>query len=252
MKKILIIEDDPFIRENVFEVLELSGYKAFTASNGKEGIMLAFEIIPDLIICDIMMPKMDGYEVKDKLSQNPRTKSTPFIFLTAKAEIKELRYGMALGADDYITKPFEIADLLQSIKLRFEKIESIKELFKIEEKDSSRPEGIFNNNILISSGNKTLLLSVDEIVFIKASGGNSEIFQTGDQKFVIRKNLKYWESHLPESVFLRVNQSYIINSNNIESFEKESGGSYSLKMKFCQIPISVGKSYTSRLNGLIQ
>ena len=111
MKKILIIEDDPLIRENIFEVLELNNYKTFIAANGKEGVDLALQILPDLIICDIMMPLMDGFEVKEELSKDPRTKFTPFIFLTAKAETKEIRHGMALGADDYITKPFEIADL---------------------------------------------------------------------------------------------------------------------------------------------
>ncbi len=121
MKNILVIEDDPFIRSNIFEVLELSGYTVFTSNNGEDGLSMAFELSPDLIICDILMPKMDGYEVKNRLDKNPRTKSTPFIFLTANADMKELRHGMAVGADDYITKPFLIADLLKSIQLRFEK-----------------------------------------------------------------------------------------------------------------------------------
>jgi two-component system, sensor histidine kinase and response regulator len=122
MKNILVIEDDPFIRSNIFEVLELSGYKVYTSTNGEEGLSMALNLNPDLIICDIMMPRMDGYEVKIHLDNNPRTKSTPFIFLTANADMKELRHGMAAGADDYITKPFSISDLLQSIQLRFDKL----------------------------------------------------------------------------------------------------------------------------------
>ena len=122
MKNILVIEDDPFIRSNIIEVLELSGYKVFTSNNGEDGLSKALDLNPDLIICDILMPKMDGYEVKCRLDKNPRTKSTPFIFLTANADMKELRHGMAVGADDYITKPFLIADLLKSIQLRFEKL----------------------------------------------------------------------------------------------------------------------------------
>lgn len=132
MKKILVIEDDLFIRENVYEVLELSGYKVFAASNGKEGLALALGLRPDLIICDIMMPLMDGFELKQCLTENSATKDTPFIFLSAKTELKELRFGMALGADDYITKPFEIKDLLNSVKLRFDKIERIKKQFNVE------------------------------------------------------------------------------------------------------------------------
>ncbi len=130
MRRSLIIEDDSFIRENVSEALRLSGYETFAASNGKEGLEIALKIIPDLIICDIMMPIMDGYEVKKALGEKTETKSIPFIFLTAKAETKELRYGMALGADDYIVKPFEIKDLLKSIEMRFEKIESYYSLRK--------------------------------------------------------------------------------------------------------------------------
>lgn len=121
MKNILVIEDDPFIRSNIFEVLELSGYKVYTSADGEEGLSMALELNPDLIICDIMMPRLDGYEVKERLDKHPRTKTTPFIFLTANADMKELRHGMSVGADDYITKPFLIADLLQSVQLRFEK-----------------------------------------------------------------------------------------------------------------------------------
>lgn len=120
MKQILVIEDDLFIRENIYEALELSGYDVITASNGKEGLDLAFEHIPDLIVCDIMMPLADGFEVKESLSLNPATKNIPFIFLSAKTEIKELN----TGADDYITKPFEIKDLLTSVKHRFDKPEN--------------------------------------------------------------------------------------------------------------------------------
>jgi DNA-binding response OmpR family regulator len=121
MKQILVIEDDLFIRENVCEALELSGYDVITASNGKEGLDLAFEQIPDLIVCDIMMPLADGFEVKESLSLNSATKNIPFIFLSAKTEIKELN----TGTDDYITKPFEIKDLLTSVKRRFDKPEEI-------------------------------------------------------------------------------------------------------------------------------
>jgi DNA-binding response OmpR family regulator len=128
MKRILVIEDDIFIRENIYEVLELSGYKVFAAANGKDGLNLAFELTPDLVICDIMMPLVDGFEVKLRLAENPVTADIPFIFLTAKTEIKEMRFGMTLGADDYITKPFEIRDLINSVQLRFDKFENIQKL----------------------------------------------------------------------------------------------------------------------------
>jgi CRP-like cAMP-binding protein/CheY-like chemotaxis protein len=123
MKKILIIEDNPDVRENTAEILELSNYEVVTAENGKEGVKAASEALPDLIICDVMMPELDGFGVLRILSQNPVTASIPFIFLTAKTEKSDFRKGMSLGADDYITKPFDDVDLLNAIEVRLNKHE---------------------------------------------------------------------------------------------------------------------------------
>lgn len=123
MKKILIIEDNEDIRENIAEILELADYEAITAANGKEGVSMATEHLPDLIICDIMMPELDGYGVLHILAKKENTKGIPFIFLTAKAERSDLRKGMALGADDYLTKPFEDTELLDAIEIRLKKSE---------------------------------------------------------------------------------------------------------------------------------
>ncbi|HMV89994.1 MAG TPA: response regulator, partial [Cyclobacteriaceae bacterium] len=112
MKKILLIEDNPEIRENTGEILSLAGYEVSTAENGKTGVDLAQKIKPDLIICDIMMPELDGYGVLHILSKNDETSAIPFIFLTAKTEKTDVRKGMTLGADDYLTKPFDDTDLL--------------------------------------------------------------------------------------------------------------------------------------------
>lgn len=122
MKHLLLIEDDVTVRENTAELLELSDYEVTTASNGKLGISRAFEVLPDLIICDIMMPETDGYGVLEALSQNPKTANIPFIFLSAKTEHKDIRKGMDLGADDYLTKPFEEEDLLSAIESRLAKV----------------------------------------------------------------------------------------------------------------------------------
>ncbi len=124
MKKILIIEDNTELRENTAEILELAGFDVITAPHGKEGVRLANSESPDLIVCDIMMPELDGYGVKQLLGQNERLKNVPFIFLTAKADRTDFRKGMSLGADDYLTKPFDESDLLNSIKIRLEKSEN--------------------------------------------------------------------------------------------------------------------------------
>lgn len=121
MSKILLIEDNPEVRENTSEILSLANYQVLTAANGKEGVELAQKELPDLIICDIMMPELDGYGVLHILSKSPGTARIPFIFLTAKAEKGDMRKGMGLGADDYITKPFEETDLLNAIEVRLKK-----------------------------------------------------------------------------------------------------------------------------------
>ncbi len=129
MKKILIIEDDTIMRENTAEILELAQYEVKTAPNGRIGSALAKEIKPDLIICDIMMPELDGYGVLHILSRDEKTASIPFIFLTAKAEKSEIRKGMELGADDYLTKPFDDIELLNAIESRLKKMEILKKEF---------------------------------------------------------------------------------------------------------------------------
>lgn len=126
MKKILLIEDNQGMRENTAEILELSSYKVVTAENGKEGVRLAMSESPDLIICDIMMPEMDGYGVLHALSKNESTARIPFIFLTAKAEKSDHRKGMEMGADDYLTKPFDDMELLNAVEVRLKKSEQLK------------------------------------------------------------------------------------------------------------------------------
>ncbi|MDG1730380.1 MAG: response regulator [Algibacter sp.] len=128
MKTILLIEDDAVLRENTAELLELSSYKVITASNGKTGVILAKKHQPDIIVCDIMMPELDGYGTLKKLSKSKHTKSIPFIFLSAKTERSDVRKGMNLGADDYITKPFSEDDLISAIESRLAKVSILKEL----------------------------------------------------------------------------------------------------------------------------
>lgn len=128
-KTILVIEDSTEIRENTAEILELAGFKAHTAINGRQGVELALKLKPDLIICDIMMPELDGYGVLHLLRKNADTESVPFIFLTAKSERSDFRKGMEMGADDYITKPFEDSELLSAVEVRFKKLEVLEQKY---------------------------------------------------------------------------------------------------------------------------
>src|SRR5215510_2144025 len=121
MKTILVIEDQPVMRHKTVTILKMEGYEVLEAGNGAEGIRLAHEELPDLILCDIMMPDRDGYAVLQAVRTNKITATTPFIFFTAKGEKGDLRAGMNLGADDYLVKPTPRAELLEALEARFER-----------------------------------------------------------------------------------------------------------------------------------
>ncbi|ESA38773.1 response regulator receiver protein [Leptolyngbya sp. Heron Island J] len=121
MVKLLIIEDEVEIRANLLELLKLEGYSVVGADNGMTGLIGAMEHTPDLIICDVMMPKLDGYDVLRALRQEPKTMGIPFIFLTALTNKSDIRRGMVLGADDYLTKPFTRSEVLSAVESRLQK-----------------------------------------------------------------------------------------------------------------------------------
>jgi CRP/FNR family transcriptional regulator, cyclic AMP receptor protein len=151
MKKILLIEDNDDIRNNTAEILELSNYKVVTAENGKAGVEKAMEYKPDLIICDIMMPVLDGYGVLHAVHKNDAIKNTPFIFLTAKTERNDFRKGMEEGADDFITKPFTGTELLNAVDSRLKKLKQLKQELL---------PGIEGMNQLLHAGNSSNALEL--------------------------------------------------------------------------------------------
>jgi DNA-binding response OmpR family regulator len=134
MRKLLVIDDHDEIRENISEILTLAGYEVFSAENGKRGVEAALKVKPELIVCDIMMPELDGYGVLHLLRKNDATLNTPFIFLTAKTERIDFRKGMEMGADDYITKPFDDIELLHAIEIRLRKYDVLQHLYASGEK----------------------------------------------------------------------------------------------------------------------
>ncbi|GAB4020193.1 response regulator [Spirosoma koreense] len=131
MKTILLIEDNVEIRETTAEILELASYSVITAENGKIGVKAALETKPDLVICDIMMPVLDGYGVLQVFNKNPQLAGIPFIFLTAKTERVDFRKGMELGADDYLTKPFEESELLSAIETRLSRFSLFRKTYDL-------------------------------------------------------------------------------------------------------------------------
>jgi CRP/FNR family cyclic AMP-dependent transcriptional regulator len=174
MKKILLIEDNESLRDNTAEILELACYKVVVAENGKVGVEVALREVPDLIICDIMMPVLDGFGVLHMLQKNPSTKNKPFIFLTAKSEHNDFRKGMDLGADDYITKPFSGTELLNAVESRLKKIDELTE----------RLQGGINDTAEISKADVIKALTSDR---------TTNVYK--------KKQLIYSEHNRPNSLF---------------------------------------------------
>jgi CRP/FNR family transcriptional regulator, polysaccharide utilization system transcription regulator len=192
-KSILVIEDNKEMRENISEILALANYSVFSAQDGKEGVNMAKKSPPELIICDIMMPKMDGYETLYLLSKDEKTNHIPFIFLSAKAEKSDWRKGMNLGADDYLTKPFEEMELLNAVETRLKRSSSLKQKFSSNIEDLSR----FMDTAKGVDGLKSLTLNKKNKVYKK-------------------KDVLYHEGDYAGSVFF-------IESGKIKTFKVNDG-----------------------------
>lgn len=180
MKKILLIEDNHEIRENTAEILSLANYEVVEAENGKVGVDLAKKELPDLIICDIMMPQLDGYGVLHMLSKNTATSSIPFIFLTAKSEKEDFRKGMNLGADDYLIKPFDDVELLDVVEMRLKKNEILKTEFQknVQGIDNfiQEAKGYEELNKLISNNRKVTTFKKKQHLFSEGNHPNNLYF----------------------------------------------------------------------------
>jgi CheY-like chemotaxis protein/CRP-like cAMP-binding protein len=190
MKKILLIEDNLEVRENTAEILTLANYEVTVAENGKIGVEKAQQNKPDIIVCDIMMPELDGYGVLHILSKKPETANIPFIFLTAKAEKIDIRKGMNLGADDYLTKPFDDTELLGAIEVRLKRMEMFKNY-------DATPEGL--DSFIKDAGETLKLKDLGKDKKVKAYKKKMEIFAEGDSPqyvYLVKSgNVKVYKSH---------------------------------------------------------
>jgi CRP/FNR family cyclic AMP-dependent transcriptional regulator len=191
MQKILIIEDNEDIRENVAEILTLSDYTVVMAPNGKEGITAAQTHQPDLIICDIMMPGIDGYGVLHVLHKDPVTQNIPFIFLTSKSERSDFRAAMELGADDYITKPFSGNELLHAIQSRLRKVDILKKALT--------PDMAGVNELIQSLDNKRTLEQLTEESNVNTYKKKQLIYKEGQNPhylyYIIKGKVKTYKTH---------------------------------------------------------
>ena len=242
--KILVIEDETTVGLNIKEILESGGFEATIAENGTQGIQMAKEQLPDLIVCDIMMPDLDGYEVLTALREDMATLTIPLIFLTAKTTRDDVRQGMNLGADDYITKPFRRKELLDAIASRLEKQGTIRQLqekiIELQQLNQKKDELIWTvshdlrapiaNIKLIAETLKIIAPTPEQqkqylnILESVCDQGNDLInnlltwreLETAEYKIAYETiNLQYWLSGLLEPFKLRTSDRQLIFKSNI-------------------------------------
>ena len=191
MKSILVIEDNSDIRDNIAEILELAGYRTVTAENGKQGIDKAIKEKPSIIVCDIMMPELDGYGVLHLLRKNSATQNIPFIFLTAKTERTDFRRGMEMGADDYITKPFEDIELLNAIETRLKRVEIL------DQKYASSTPGV--QQFIKDVKNSGLLKDFEEKYDLESYPKKQTLYQEGKRPrflyYLSKGKVKCYKNH---------------------------------------------------------
>jgi CRP-like cAMP-binding protein/CheY-like chemotaxis protein len=190
-KTILVIDDNTDIRENTAEILELAGYRTFTAENGKQGVEVAIKQRPSVIVCDIMMPELDGYGVLHLLRKNPETQNIPFIFLTAKTERSDFRKGMEMGADDYITKPFEDIELLNAVEIRLKKSQILEQNY------TSTPQGL--TQFLKDVKSTGLIQKLSEQYAVENYDKKQMLYQEGKRPrflyYLMKGKVKAYKSH---------------------------------------------------------
>jgi len=255
MTKILVIEDDINIKQTIMDLLDAEGFEAYSACNGSEGIDLAKKVIPDLIICDIVMPLKNGFEVLKELSVDPSTTIIPFIFLSAKAEKSDVREGMELGADDYLTKPFRVGELLRVINIRLKKSKAF--MLNIEPKaagktDQEKKKLSEDEYVFITINDKPKFMKVKDIKCISAEAEYSWVYTVDDEKFIVRRLMKNWEEILPENSFLRIHRSTIVNLNYVSKVEKWFNNSFVVHVKNLEQDFVISRRYASNIRNRLK
>ncbi|MDP0500067.1 MAG: response regulator [Verrucomicrobiota bacterium JB022] len=224
MTKILVLEDDEQVVLPLVDLLEANGFEVHTAPNGRVGIEMAQKDAPDLIISDIMMPEVDGYGVFEAMQNDPSTAIIPFIFLTAKTDPADVREGLGLGADDYITKPFQPKDLLEAVRVRLEKYQRI-----------TRAATTFNENndyeqIFIKDGDSCWFVEYERLRLMESEDNYVRMY-FDDEKPLISRTLNYLEQRLPARMFYRANRKQIINLKWIKNIQPWFNGGLLVTLK---------------------
>ena len=256
MKKILVIEDQEDILDDIKILLTAEGFKVFTAITGEDGILLAKSNLPDLILCDIMLPGIDGYEVFTELSGSDQTSHIPFIFLTAKVDKRDFRKGMELGADDYIFKPYDAEELIKAVDTRLKKHAALKEkiihtLAQTPVHSSTHKLNI-GDSIFVTHNKTTLPVRLDQIIYIQAENQYTKIVCENRKSYLIRKSLNDWKKVLPVKNFIRIHRAVIIQINYFESMNKNTKQKYEIRLRNTPAQFEISRTYLKNFKNALQ
>ena len=238
MEQILIVEDEQSIRDTLQDILELSGYKVLIACNGKIGYDIIVEHQPDLVLCDVNMPELGGFELLEAVNQRFKGEIIPpFLFLTAKVEPEGLRYGMSLGADDYIFKPFSSNDILKTVRMRLDRRKQL-----LDQRNANKTEALIidANKLALPCNDGLELVSFDKIIKCQADRAYCNFYLIDNRKILVSKPMKDFEVILSSKNFLKVHKSTIVNVAHIEKFVRGKAG-YLLMSDGSSVNVSVRK-----------
>ncbi len=261
MRKILLVEDSLLLAENIIALLEERKFNIYHASNAGDAINLVASESFDLILCDIMLPGKDGYEILESLKTMPEIAIPPFVFLTAKSQRIDLRKGMELGADDYLTKPFTEEELLKTIDTQIKKRANLLKSNKRNKYKTSKINDTpdvpklhkhlsYDSFIFLNAKENPGFFAIKEIVYIKSLKDYTQIFFKNSQKLVVRKTLVLWESILPPVFFVRIHKQTIINLQFVEKVIRDSSYTFKVYLKNCEDPFKISQRYSRKIKNM--
>lgn len=222
MADLLIVEDDQNIRETLRDILELAGYNVRVSSNGKEGYKSILTHKPDLVLCDVNMPELDGFELLGAINQRMKNEVMPsFLFLTARTGSQDVRHGMRLGADDYILKPFDHTEVLEIIELRLNKRNQL-----MGNSGSEHFKDLLSgfDKLAIPCEDGLMLVAFDQIVRCQAERSYCRFHLKSGEVLLVSKAMKEFEPELLQRHFLKVHRSNIVNVYLVEKYVRGKGG----------------------------
>jgi len=215
--RVLVVEDEPLLSEMITKSLKLEGYLVESAGTGEDGLKKVKELNPDLVLLDVLLPKIDGWEVLTRLRDDPKSRDLPIIMLTALADEKSKVQGLRGGADDYVTKPFSALELMARVEAVLKRTE------RVPYRETTRPQ------IPARKGDKIYLVNVDDINFINIQREYAYL-HTDNDRFLTNHTLAELERMLDPLKFFRAHRGYIVNLQKVKAITREGTSSYELTM----------------------